>query len=59
MRKLITIEKSDIRGRREIIEQRLKNCQSIHSPYSWYREDVAQLLAIIDVLEMRLKELNE
>ena len=44
---------------REDIENRIKACgQNIHSPYSWYREDVRRLLIICDFLHTENMELK-
>ena len=49
MRELIQIERAEFEGRNEI-EERIKACQSIHTPYSWYREDMQRVLGLLDVL---------
>ena len=48
---------------RDKIESRIRACGlSIHSPYSWYREDVRRLMIICDFLyteNMELKNQQE
>ncbi len=44
---------------REEMVNRIKACgMNIHSPYSWYREDVRRLLIICDVLHTENVELK-
>ena len=61
-RKRQILEQYPISGRDEI-EKRIKACATnIHSPYSWYREDVRRLSIMCDFLyteNMQLKDEQE
>ena len=57
-RKRQILEPYPLNGREEI-EARIKSCgANIHSPYSWYREDVRRLLIICDFLHTENMELK-
>ncbi len=44
---------------RDDVEARIIACaENIHSPYSWYREDVRRLLIICDILHTENMELK-